>query len=177
MVEAGETLSIRLPKDVGEDVVCWFNKQTSISGSLIKLIEMDIENNGKTRDLSKKDYNIPMSRDMWQTIFNCIAENKEEVTVSYIYNYCQDIFKVSKEDRAIPIKNGIESIFEKRVRFALLQLTYNGFITTTKRGLYVLDIMGRSAKINNLTLEEVEVKVKEIREKKRIEATVSLNNI
>lgn len=172
MIKAGETLSIRLPKDVGEDVVCWLNKQTSTSESLIKLIEMDIENNGKVRDLSKKAYNIPMSGDMWKPIFNCIAENKEEVPISKIYDYCQKVLNVSVEDRAIPIKNGIESLFEKRVRYALLQLTYNGFITTTRRGFYVLDIMGRSAKNTKMPLDKFIIKLEEIKDKRKREGTL-----
>lgn len=172
MINAGETLSIRLPKEVDKSVVCWLNKQTSVSASLIRLIEMDIENNGKVRDLSKKDYNIPMSGDMWQPIFNCISESKEEVPISYIYNYCQKAFNISVEDRAIPLKNGIESLFEKRVRYALLQLTYNGFITTTRRGFYVLDIMGRSAKNTKMQLDEFIIKLEQIQDKRKREGTL-----
>lgn len=172
MINAGEIISIRLPKAVGEDVLCWLNKQTSTCGSLIKLIEMDIANNGKVRDLTKKDYNIPTSGELWQPIFNCIAESKEEVPISDIYNYCQKALNVSVEDRAIPIKNGVESLFEKRVRYALLQLTYNGFITTTRRGLYVLDIMGRSAKNTKIPLDSFIIKLEEIKDKRKREGTL-----
>lgn len=144
VIKKGDTVSIRFSKNVSESVMEWVNKQTSITNSILKLIEKEVKENG-IKDLSKKSP-LPTEKELMPYVFDCVAKNDhttDGASVQDIYNHCARKLNVSPSQRAEPSKAN-KSKFENRVRFAILELKNKGLIEPgSKRGHYKLTKLGR----------------------------------
>lgn len=145
-IKEGDTISIRFPLYVDEDVLKWANLQTSTNTAIISLIEKEIKENG-IRDISKDI--IPTEKELWPHVLACIAQNSNNtpsgVSVQDIYDYCAAKLNVTPQLRSIPTRTN-ESKFENRVRFTILKLKEQKLIVPgPKRGFYKITNLGKDA--------------------------------
>ncbi|ANX00385.1 hypothetical protein CSTERLE_01645 [Thermoclostridium stercorarium subsp. leptospartum DSM 9219] len=145
IIKAGDTISIRFPKDVNEKILEWVNQQSSVTNSVIKLIEREVEENG-INDLSEALFFIPSQNDLMPYIFDYIGQNNNAVngaSVQDIYDYCAEKLNITNDQRCIPSKAN-KSKFENRVRFTILALKNKNLIEFgPKRGYYKLTNLGK----------------------------------
>lgn len=143
-IKEGDSVSIRFPKSVNKNIIEWANKQTSITNSILKLIEKEVTENG-IKDLSKEPP-IPTQKELLPFVFECIGANNNTpngVNVQIIYDYCTMKLNVSPAQRSEPSKAN-SSKFENRVRFAILELKNKNLIESgPKRGYYKLTNLGQ----------------------------------
>lgn len=144
----GDTITIRIPKNVEPKVLSWINNQGSINGSIIQVIEREIGMNGVINLSPVTVDQLASADEMGPYVFEGIKNNKNEsgIGLQELYDEVAQKLNITDAEREIS-SPGNSSLYENRIRWIIKRMKMQGLIKVMKRGHYKLTENGES--LNN----------------------------
>ncbi|MGV8982206.1 winged helix-turn-helix domain-containing protein [Clostridium sp.] len=135
----GDTLTIRIPKNVEPKVLIWINNQGSINGSIIQVIEREIDMNGVINLSPVTVDQLASADEMGPYVFEGIQNNKSEegIGLQELYDHVALKLNITDAERSIS-SQGNASLYENRIRWIIKRMKSQGLIKVMMRGHYKL---------------------------------------